>query len=99
MSKLSLRKQAYICWTLARSFGWLLWRDLVKGDSDACGCGISWLWMLPKDHPFAVHVPKRELLAPCPWHDNEYIWKMRSRKDADLGFYQRMLLVAEELEE
>jgi len=49
------------------------------------GCGISYIWMLPPDHPFT---------PACAWHDERYELKDCSRVDADLGLYQRCLAVA-----
>jgi len=41
------------------------------------GCGISWLWILPKDHPF---------IDSCSIHDKQYDMRI-SGENNDLSSY------------
>lgn len=52
------------------------------------GCGISWLWMLRKDHPFMPY---------CEWHDLQYDYrrmgalKYKSSRRVDDEFLRGLL--------
>lgn len=62
--------------------------ESVSFGSEPIGCGISWLWILPENHPFMPY---------CEWHDLQYDYQRegaishKSSKWVDAEFLRGIL--------